>query len=129
MAVCPMGAISMVEGVASIDNDKCITCGRCVGKCYFDALNTGTSGFRVYIGGRWGKEIQHGRMLSSTFDESQLYDVVEMLILLFRAYGETGERFASTVNRLGMEFFDAQIASKEILSRKADLISTPHHGE
>jgi electron transport complex protein RnfB len=31
--VCPTGAISVVDGLATIDQDKCITCGKCIAAC------------------------------------------------------------------------------------------------
>ena len=36
---CPVNAVSLEDGVAKIDPDTCINCGRCVGKCHFDALD------------------------------------------------------------------------------------------
>ena len=34
---CPVEAISMNDGVASIDADKCIECGACAGACPVEA--------------------------------------------------------------------------------------------
>ena len=33
VAVCPFGAISVVNGVAIIDEEKCTACGKCINKC------------------------------------------------------------------------------------------------
>lgn len=38
MAVCPVGAISMVDGKAVIDSETCISCGACVGECPVEAI-------------------------------------------------------------------------------------------
>ena len=39
-----------------IDPELCNNCGRCVGKCRFDAIEDGQTGYRIYIGGRWGQK-------------------------------------------------------------------------
>ena len=36
--VCPVEAISMVEGVALIDQDKCTECGTCIAECPVEAI-------------------------------------------------------------------------------------------
>ena len=38
MSVCPKGAISQVNGVAVIDQSKCIKCGKCKSVCPYDAI-------------------------------------------------------------------------------------------
>lgn len=35
---CPVEAISMVEGVAVIDQEKCTECGTCIGECPVEAI-------------------------------------------------------------------------------------------
>lgn len=37
-AVCPVGAISMVDDKAMIDSESCISCGACVGECPVEAI-------------------------------------------------------------------------------------------
>ena len=59
-----------------------------------------TNGYRVYIGGRWGKKVAQGRYLDKVFtDKDEVLAIVEKAILLFREQGITGERFADTVAR------------------------------
>lgn len=36
--ICPVGAISMVNGKAHIDNEVCIKCGSCEGVCPVGAI-------------------------------------------------------------------------------------------
>lgn len=41
VAVCPVGAISMIEGKADINQDTCISCGACISECPVEAISSG----------------------------------------------------------------------------------------
>ena len=125
---CPVNAVSLEEGVAKIDPDTCINCGRCVGKCHFDALDEGKPGFKIYIGGRWGKKVAQGRALGKIFEtKEEALDVVEKAILLFREQGKTGERFAKTIERLGFENVEKQLLANDLLERKEEILKAELH--
>jgi len=128
-AACPMGAAKVNDdGVLEIDPRKCNNCGRCVGKCHFDALSEGEYGYRIYIGGRWGKKTAHGTPLGVVFtDKNEMLDVVEKAILLFREQGKTGERFAKTIERLGFENVQAQLLGHDLLERKQQILDAQLH--
>lgn len=127
-AACPMGAAKVVDGVLAIDPEKCNNCGRCVGRCHFDALNEGAYGYKIYIGGRWGKKTARGQTLGKVFtDKEEALNVIEKAILLFREQGKTGERFAATIDRLGFENVEAQLLSDDILSRKQQILDAQLH--
>lgn len=101
---CPMKAAKVVDGKITVDKSICNNCGRCIKFCPFHVNDGAVPGFKVYIGGRWGKKVAHGRALSKIFmSEEEVLDVVEKAILLFRDKGIKGERFADTVERLGFE--------------------------
>ena len=122
-AACPMGAARLVDGKLVIDGDKCNSCGRCFSKCYRDAMEGGGRGYRVFVGGRWGKEIQHGLPLSRYYSEEELFAVIEKIILLYREQGRPGERLGTVVQRLGMEFVEREIADGALLARKAEILA------
>ena len=125
---CPVGAAKVVDGVLEIDKDVCNNCGRCVGKCPFDAIEDGTYGYKIYIGGRWGKKIAQGRALHKIFtDKEEALSVIEKALLLFREQGKTGERFAQTIDRLGFENVEAQLLSDDILARKEEILAANLH--
>lgn len=125
---CPMGAAKVVDGVMKMDKDICSNCGRCVGNCRFDAITEGTTGYKIYIGGRWGKNISHGRPLSKIFEsEEEVLKIVEKIILLFREQGKTGERFAQTIERLGFDHVEKELFSDEILERKQAILDADLH--
>ncbi len=126
--VCPMDAAKVEDGEIVIDPALCNNCGRCVGNCPFDAIEEGTPGYKVYIGGRWGKKIAHGRPLGKIFtEEEDLLNTIEKAILFFREQGKTGERFADTISRLGFEYVEKEILCDEILNRKQEILDAQLH--
>ena len=99
---CPVKAASVVEGKVTMSGE-CTGCGRCKGRCPFDAISY-TDGYRVYIGGRWGKKTAHAIPLSKLFtSEEEVLDMIEKVIFFYRDNGAPGERFADTIARLGFE--------------------------
>lgn len=126
--VCPMNAAKVVDGILEIDKDVCNNCGRCIGNCHFDAIPDGTVGYKIYIGGRWGKKTAHGKTLSKIFtSKEEALDVIEKAILLYREQGKTGERFAATIERLGFENVEAQLLSNDLLERKQEILDAQLH--
>lgn len=127
---CPIGVAKVEDGVLKINTDECNNCGRCVGKCHFDAIEDGKMGYKVYIGGMWGKRVSHGIPLSKVFfSKEEALDVVEKAILLFREQGKTGERFAQTIERIGFENVEAQLLSNELFDRKQEILDAQLHLE
>lgn len=125
---CPIHVAKVENGKIVIDENACNHCGRCVGKCPFHAIEDYTNGYRVYIGGRWGKKVAQGRYLDKVFtDKEEVLSIVEKAILLFREQGNTGERFADTVARLGFENVQEQLLSDELLGRKEENIKAQKH--
>lgn len=125
---CPINVPLIKDGKVVIDDSACNHCGRCVGKCPFGALEDFTPGYRVYIGGRWGKKVAHGRYLDKVFtDKDEVLDVIEKAILLFREQGITGERFADTIARIGFENVQEQLLSDELLARKQENLTAQKH--
>ena len=125
---CPIGVAKMADGKITVDETACNHCGRCVGKCPFHAVEDYTNGYRIYIGGRWGKKVAQGRYLDKVFtDKEEVLEIVEKAILLFREQGITGERFADTVARLGFENVQEQLLSNDLLSRKEENLKAQKH--
>ncbi len=127
-AVCQINAAKVIDGVLNINKDECNNCGRCVGKCHFDAIEDGTVGYKVYIGGRWGKRTAHGIPLGKIFtDKEEVMAVIEKTILLYREQGNTGERLAETIERLGFENVEAQLLSNDLFDRKQEILEAELH--
>ena len=118
----------MRDGRIHIDPEKCNHCGRCIGKCPFKAFEEAIDGYRICIGGRWGKKVARGHMLDKVFtDREEVLSVVEKAILLFREQGVTGERFADTIDRLGFENVQAQLLADDLLERKNENLTAQKH--
>ena len=67
----------------------CNHCGRCLEKCPFGAYTESTYGYKIYLGGRWGKKVAAGRPLSKVFtSEEEVIALVEKAILFFRDEGQ-----------------------------------------
>ena len=94
-----------------------------MGKCPFGVTDEYMDGFKVCIGGRWGKKTAQGRpldMIAGT--EEEVLTLVEKCILLFRDKGIAGERFADTLERIGFEEAQAQLQSDDLLRRKEEIL-------
>ncbi|MEF2734189.1 MAG: pyridine nucleotide-disulfide oxidoreductase, partial [Blautia sp.] len=125
---CPIKVAKVVDGKIVIPENECNHCGRCIGKCPFKAFEEYTNGYRIYIGGRWGKKVAQGRYLDKVFtDKEEVLAIVEKAILLFREQGITGERFADTVARLGFENVQEQLLTDDLLGRKEENIKAQKH--
>ncbi len=120
---CPIKVAELDGWKIRITPDSCNHCGRCIGKCPFGAVTESLTGYKVYIGGRWGKKVAEGRSLDRIFtSEEEVIDVVERAILFFRDEGQSGERFADTIARLGFEYvqdklLNSKIDKKQILEK------------
>ena len=110
---CPMKAAKLVEGKIVIDSEVCNRCGRCYSKCPFGAFENAKEGYKVCIGGRWGKKTAQGKPLSKIFStEDEVLCVIAKAIILFREEGVKGERFADTIERLGFDYVEKKLITQ-----------------
>ena len=120
---CPIGAARLDNGIITLSDD-CNSCGRCMGKCPFGAFGDYKDGYRLYIGGRWGKKVGRGTPLSHLFtSEEEILSAVEKCILLFKDEGIAGERFADTVARIGIDKAEEMILGDDLIARKAEILN------
>ena len=123
-AACPVKAIVRGEdGKMTIDRAVCVNCGRCAEKCPFKAGKVAESGYRVYVGGRWGKKTRMGTPLKGIYTHDEALDMVEKAILLFKRDGQDGERFGNLVDRLGVETVETILAGDELKAQKEDILA------
>lgn len=120
---CPMKAIAMEDGLPVIDKEKCNNCGRCTVACKLDGMNIEKGGYRLYLGGRWGKKVGRGTPLDFIFEtEEEILSAVEKTILFYKENGIAGERFADTIERAGFDKVKEAVLSDDILLRKEEIL-------
>jgi len=112
------------DGKVVLCEDTCINCGRCIGKCAFNTIDRYVNGYRVYLGGRWGKNYAHGIPMETLFTrEEDVLALVEKAILLFRDQGIAGERLSDTLSRIGFEAACRLLEGDELLRRKEEILA------
>lgn len=120
---CPIHSATLVDKKFVHDPSTCNNCGRCVKKCPFGAIDC-VDGYKIYIGGRWGKRVAQGRALSVLLhSEEEVIKMVEKAILFFKKYGTKGERFADVVTRIGFEETEKLLLSDELLNIKDEILN------
>ncbi len=109
-AACPSHAVSLKDGRAVQDADKCLSCGVCLGKCPFGAFpETGEAVCRIYVGGTWGKTTRMGTPLDRMVPVEQVGDIVERIMMWYKENGLPKERLGKTVDRLGVQALETAL--------------------
>ena len=123
-SACPVNAVKLTDGKAEYSLTDCNNCGRCKGKCPFGAFSGYAQGYKVFIGGRWGKRVARGIPLARVFtSEEEVLTVIESSILFFKEYGVAGERFNDTIVRIGFDEAEKIILSGELIKRKEEILA------
>lgn len=101
--VCRENAITIEDGVVTVDYDKCNFCGRCVKSCPTDAWDA-ESAYLVSFGGTFGNSISKGEYpLPLITSEEQLFRVTDAAIQFFADNANPSERFKFTIDRVGKD--------------------------
>ncbi|GAW91740.1 hypothetical protein [Calderihabitans maritimus] len=93
------------EGQVIIDPEACVDCGECVGKCLSNALVAESRAYRIFVGGKLGRHPQIGTYLADILTIPEVVDMVEVVLAVYKKYGQPGERLGELINRLSMERF------------------------
>lgn len=121
--MCPMGAITMNGKLPVIDREKCNNCGRCISACKADGMDIEKAGYKLYLGGRWGKKVGRGTPVDCIFEsEEEILSAIEKTILFYKENGNSGERFADTIERIGFCEVQKAVLSNDILQRKDEIL-------
>lgn len=112
-AVCREKAITVDKAGKKLafKEEACNYCGRCVRACPTGAWE-GRSGFIIYFGGLFGNRIAIGKkLLSIVFTTDELFRVVDATLKFYEKNGRSSERFRNTVDRVGWELLEKEVAS------------------
>lgn len=103
--VCRSSAITMEGKHVKIDSKNCTHCGRCAKICPVEAWNT-QSAYIASFGGTFGNYISRGiTPLPLIISKEQLFRVTDAAVSFFQEFGESGERFKFTIDRIGADKF------------------------
>ena len=106
---CRRDAITIHDGVVSVDEAKCNFCGRCVKACPTEAWDT-VNGYIVSFGGLFGNTINTGETIIPFIeDHDKLMEICDAAIRFFDDNAKPGERFKFTIDRVGQEKFKEKI--------------------
>ena len=123
---CPTKAVSVVNGKAVIDTDKCTNCGVCVGKCPFGAVpKEAESVCRIFVGGTWGKTQRIGTLLNSVYSTDEIPSVIEKVMLWYKENGFVKERLGAAIDRLGANEFEVAIKGNDLIDRRDEILAKP----
>ena len=123
---CPSKAVTVVDGKAVIDESKCKKCGVCVGKCPFGAVpQEAESVCRIYVGGTWGKKQRMGTLLSGTYKEDDVSEVILKVMLWFKENAYAKERLGAAIDRIGVDVLEKSLATNDLLDRKEEILAAP----
>lgn len=120
---CRMGCMKVEGGKMTRDTAVCNNCGFCVGKCPFDAIFAEKVAYKLYIGGRWGRITRHGTALPGLYTEAEVLDMIEKAMLLFRDWGQKGERFAAMIDRVGEDKVVNELLHGDLLARRDEILA------
>jgi len=101
--------------------------GGCPNNCIKPGLNDfgimgHPKGYRVMVGGIWGKRQRMATMLDGVFSKEEVLALLEKTLLLFREQGYAGERLGLMIERVGTEKFVEMLLSDDILARKEEIL-------
>ena len=78
----------------------------------------------MYLGGRWGKAVRRGDLMKHIVtSKEELFELIEKVILLYKAEGIAGERFGNTIDRIGMEKAEKILQGNGLLEKKNEIIN------
>ncbi|MFH1784786.1 MAG: 4Fe-4S dicluster domain-containing protein [bacterium] len=104
--VCPVDAIEVDKDQSKLvfSEKKCIGCGDCVYCCPTSAWEKIQEGYSIFIGGKMGKFPQLGVKIADFVQtKDEVMEIIQKTLEFYKKAGLQGERFAQTLNRIGVE--------------------------
>lgn len=107
---CPMKICTKPEGeVMKRQEALCTNCGKCIDACPFHAVEEKTQGYKILLGGIWGKRQRPGTPLEGVYTKEEMLEILEKVLAIWKEQGRAGERFGLYLDRIGFESFVSQL--------------------
>lgn len=121
---CNMKAATLKDGKMVIDEEACLTCGVCVGKCPFKAVaHESKTMYKIFVGGTWGKRTRMGTALSRLVEEEEIYSILEKTLLWFRENAYAKERLGMAIDRIGIDKLEESLFGSDLINRKQEILA------
>ncbi|MBU4342421.1 MAG: 4Fe-4S binding protein [Candidatus Omnitrophica bacterium] len=111
--ICPVGAIEVDKDDEKIvfNAEKCIGCGDCVYSCPTDAWQKRQEGYTIFVGGKMGKFPKLGiKAFDFIETKEKVFEVIEKTLEFYKKFGNKGERFRETLDRVGVEKYKETVS-------------------
>jgi dissimilatory sulfite reductase (desulfoviridin) alpha/beta subunit len=99
---CRRNAIVIRNQRPEVDEAQCDRCGNCIKFCPNDVFAAEESGYRIFVGGKFGRFHQDGYELFKIADKETLMEALEATIKLIREEAIGEESLTSIINRVGV---------------------------
>ncbi|MGI5962561.1 MAG: 4Fe-4S binding protein [Lawsonibacter sp.] len=107
---CPMKICTKGEdGKMVCRTELCTSCGKCIDACPFHAVEEAAAGYKIMLGGIWGKRQRMATVLDGVYQKEELVKILEKTLTLWKEQGKAGERFGLFLDRIGPENFVEQL--------------------
>ena len=107
---CPMKLCHKGEdGRMTYDQSLCTNCGKCIDACPFGAITQVGYGFKILLGGIWGKHQRLATPLPGVYSYDEMIAILEKTLTIWKEQGKAGERFGLYLERIGFENFVNQL--------------------
>nr|WP_048060563.1 Coenzyme F420 hydrogenase/dehydrogenase, beta subunit C-terminal domain [Methanothermus fervidus] len=109
--VCKVEAID-IRGETSYTNyNLCIGCGKCIDACPNEGREVKDEGYRLYIGGKSGREIVEGIDIGIIDNEDKILELIDAVLNVYSKYAEKPqrERLSAVMERVGKGKFLKEI--------------------
>lgn len=110
---CPDKAIILKNEKASIIWDRCKLCGKCAKACPSDAISEDFRGYKIFVGGKNGRNPKLGRELIEVTSSHEVVAIFRKIINWSKKNNLSRERVGDCIERIGFEKFKHDMLLQE----------------